>query len=306
MVILQGSSCPFSREVSPSRSGGYSPAKFGGMHDGCLFRREARIASADRRRNAVRGGGPFCWPSLSARLAWRHRWRSTRVLRYQEQRLAQARFRFDAQRRVAGIASQFDRALGAIRALSAFYAGSEHVERDEFHAFAELLRADVPGIQMLGWVPAVPAAQRDDHEQDTSGKRVRQNTRLSSTAGGPDVPAEARAEHYPLCYVEPEEGSPFPLGFDLGTQPDWLAAMQRTGQVDAMVGAVTRLPGAEPASWPALLVFKPVSTKGPDVEAGVPSPNAQHGFVLGVFQIGELAQMPAAGERFGGNQHAAV
>jgi len=189
------------------------------------------------------------------------------LLLVQEYRLIEARFTLDAQQRVAAVQHEFANALGTIHALTAFYDGSEAVERDEFHAFNEPLLRRHPVISALGWAPLKPS------------------------------PLDDRNECFPIMFVEPLHGDDAMLGHDLASDPRCLDALTRardTGQLAVVKAAVpgADIPGADDSQPPELLVFGPVYRRGMPVAELRQRRENLHGMIVGVVRIGDLVDRP--------------
>lgn len=68
----------------------------------------------------------------------------------------------DSSRRIEQRMLDYEQVLESVRGL---FAASEDVKRDEFHAFVDALKIqkNFPGVQSVGWVPMVTAAQKAQH-----------------------------------------------------------------------------------------------------------------------------------------------
>lgn len=160
-----------------------------------------------------------------------------------------------------------------LKPLAAFFAGSEHVTRDEFRAFATLLEQRLD-IRALEWVQPVPAAHKAEWEAQARAEGARDFVIWQHGEAGARVPAAGREVLYPVWYVEPPAGNEAVLGYDLGSE-----AVRRAALETAMA---TGLPTAtdplalvqDEAGATGLLAFAPVF----DGEA-----QTQHGLVLAVF-----------------------
>ena len=68
----------------------------------------------------------------------------------------------ESSRRIEQRMLDYAQVLGGVRGL---YAASKAVDRDEFHAFVAALHVEenFPGVQSVGWVPMVTAAEKAQH-----------------------------------------------------------------------------------------------------------------------------------------------
>jgi signal transduction histidine kinase/CheY-like chemotaxis protein len=122
-----------------------------------------------------------------------------------------------AEDRLTLMATRLQASLLRLEALHAFWLASEEVRADEFELFTvDLIQGD-PSIQALEWAPLVPAEQRAAFEAGASehfpGYRIRERS-----ADGTLVPAAARAQYFPILYVQPVAGNEHAIGFDLASE----------------------------------------------------------------------------------------
>ncbi|OHB73165.1 MAG: hypothetical protein A2V70_18085 [Planctomycetes bacterium RBG_13_63_9] len=214
-----------------------------------------------------------------------------RLLLSREQQLIRNQFTLDAEHRVGLIRRSFATHLEVGSALTAFYAASQSVERDEFRAFTEPFLARHGGIDQLAWAPRVGEAEREEHERTT-----RQATGLADyqiRESGPDgklVPADARKECFPIYYCEPGKGEALPLGFDLGSNPGCLGAIEGARQHGHLDATGPILPGDGEAGSAVFTVLVPVFRKG--MPTGTPEQRSEalEGFVVGVCEIGAIVE----------------
>ena len=186
-----------------------------------------------------------------------------------QRQLVEVRFKLDAKQRLHAVRGALTDRLSVVRMLVAFYAGSEKVERHEFHTFSEPLLVEYPGIRLLGWVPRITDPGRD-----------------------------AQREHYlPVRFLEQQNRAeqtdekslpPFgiSLGLDLGSSPPYAEIFRRASETNRPVAASvghSDKPAAEPPGW---LVVAPVVR--PEQES--PSEAAAEGFVFSLFQIGPIVE----------------
>ncbi|MBL8730107.1 MAG: CHASE domain-containing protein, partial [Planctomycetes bacterium] len=123
-----------------------------------------------------------------------------------------------AEDRLTLVATRLQTSLLRLEALHAFWLASEEVRADEFDLFAGHLIEGDPAIQALEWAPLVLAAQRAEFEAAAAsvfpGYTIRERT-----ADGSLVPAGARAEYFPIHYLQPVAGNEQAIGFDLASEP---------------------------------------------------------------------------------------
>ena len=186
-------------------------------------------------------------------------------------------FTGDAAMRASVVINGLNTHLLELEGLQRFIEGTDRFDQKSFSTYARPIAAH-PGIQAVAWVPVVPARERSLVEQAAvraglAGYRI--------TERSPDrslVAAAARAAYYPVYFWESLKNDAQPLGFDMGSDPDRLAALriaESTGQTSAT--APVRLL-QEREEQQGFLVFTPVHD----------ATHRLRGFALGVFRAGDL------------------
>ena len=119
-------------------------------------------------------------------------------------------------------------------ALTAFYASSQKVSRDEFGIFARAQLAKNASIQALEWIPvvtakdraaAVAAARRDGFADFRITERDSDRKLMN---------AKHRTVHLPVYFVEPFKGNEVALGFDLASNDSRREAASRSRDLGKM------------------------------------------------------------------------
>ena len=199
-----------------------------------------------------------------------------------------------AQEEIQKIQANVLTTAATLRSIRGLFNASATVDRDEFHAFVESLEvADM--VQALEWIPRVPHAARSEYEEAArrGGFPVFEFTERASQ--GAMVRARDREEHFPVYYVEPYEGNERALGFDLGSDPTRLAALndaRASGRVVA-TARITLL--QETGAQYGFRIFIPIYHDGtaPDTAGAREADLA--GFGLGVFRMGDLVAAALSG-----------
>ena len=188
-------------------------------------------------------------------------------------------FTSDAAMRASVVINALNEHLLKLDGVRRFIEGTDRLDQKSFSTYALPLVAH-PGIQTVAWIPVVPARERSMVEQ-AAGHAGLAGFRI--TERSPDrslVAAAARAVYYPIYFLKSRKSSALPLGFDLGSDPDRLAALrfaESTGQTSAT--APVRLL-QEREEQQGFLVFSPVHD----------ATHRLRGFALGVFRAGDLLE----------------
>ena len=186
-------------------------------------------------------------------------------------------FTSDAAMRAAVVINALNEHLLKLDGVRRFIEGTDRFDQKSFNMYAQPIVAH-PGIQTVAWLPVVPARERSMVEQ-AAGRAGLAGFRI--TERSPDrslVAAAARAVYYPIYLLKSRKSNALPLGFDMGSDPDRLAALriaESTGQTSAT--APVRLL-QEREEQQGFLVFTPVHDAA----------HRLRGFALGVFRAGDL------------------
>ena len=159
---------------------------------------------------------------------------------------------------------------------------------EAFRAFVATERARVKGIQALEWAPLVTQSRRRKEES-----QLRQwfPESMGLREKGPDgrlQPASNRPTYFPVTFMEPLKGNESALGFDLGSNPLRLKAIENARDSGLASATEPLTLVQETRSQAGFLIFVPVysgtALKG-DLEH---RRQTFKGVVLGVFRTGDL------------------
>ena len=193
-----------------------------------------------------------------------------------------------AARHVTAIDRAINHYIDVVHSISALYAASAHVSRDQFTAFVERSMRVNPGFQALEWIPRVTASQRAAYEAQARDDGFGDFRISERSAGGELVAAAVRDEYYPVYYVEPYQGNERALGFDLASNPARREALERARDTGQPVATQRITLVQETGGQFGFLVFVP-AYKGGAVPATVSGRRDNlRGFSLGVFRIGDI------------------
>ncbi|MFT5207102.1 MAG: signal transduction histidine kinase [Candidatus Omnitrophota bacterium] len=177
-----------------------------------------------------------------------------------------------------------------LRSVKGLYDSSEHVNRQEFHTFAQFTLERHPGIQALEWLPKVPYGEIDDFvllaQKDGFGDF--EITELS--AQDRMVSAAKRDVYFPVYYVEPYEGNQGALGFDLYSNNERQVALDKSRDSGALVvtSPITLVQDEEKSK--AVLAILPVYAKAASPQAKPSKAELISGYVLGVFRFVDIVE----------------
>ncbi len=186
-------------------------------------------------------------------------------------------FMGDASHKATVIIDSLEGRLQDLAGVRRFMEVTGSFDRQQFYEITTMM-ATRPGIQTLAWVPVVTADRRAVVEQaGEPGFRITQMTPDGSLISAPPRPA-----YYPISFFGARQGGEQLIGFDEGSDPDRLAALQaaqRSGET--RVTARIKLARGHGKEY-GVLLFTPVRTSRGEVR----------GFVLGVVGEGDRLGTP--------------
>jgi len=176
-----------------------------------------------------------------------------------------------------------------LTAIARFFEESEHVDAVEFQSFTSPMVQSSP-MQACEWVPRVSTAQKEQIEAEARREYHDNFIIWEKSAHGEKVPVSARAEYYPIFYVEPTGGNEAILGFDLGSEQ----VRQNDLEIAAKTGLLT---ATEPISLfkeiegqPYIEIVQPVFERQTNNNA-IAGSGRLRGFVLANVQPQTLLAM---------------
>jgi len=197
---------------------------------------------------------------------------------------AATRFEFASAQVALKIQERLDAYALILQGGAGVFAGSGSVERDEWRAYVEKLRAHerVPGVQGIGFAKVIPPHQLAAHEASIRAE------------GFPEYsvrPAGERAVYTAIIYLEPFEGRNLrAFGFDMFSEPVRRNAMERardTGQA-ALSGKVELVQETGKAVQAGTLMYVPVYRNGAAVDTVEQRRSALIGWVYSPYRMDDL------------------
>ncbi len=203
----------------------------------------------------------------------------------------QERTRVEFERQAGNLATDLqkgiDSHLEVLQSIGRFYAASRHVERQEFRKFVKGILAEHRGIQALEWIPHITDSERGAFEAAAraEGHADFQITELNDK--GEMVRAARREEYFPAHYVEPLVENERALGFDLGSNPDQLEALERARDTGKAV-STGRVTLQETGEHLGFLIFLPIYRNALPHRTLEERRENLHGLALTVIRIRDL------------------
>lgn len=114
--------------------------------------------------------------------------------------------------------------LKVLDSFKAFYNASNHVNRQEFSAYASSI-INNKAIQALEWIPFLTEIDKKDYEARAKSDGLSNFFIHEKNEQGNNIPANKRENYFPIFYVEPSLNNKKILGFDLASNSEHLAAL---------------------------------------------------------------------------------
>ncbi len=169
---------------------------------------------------------------------------------------AELDFQQRAKARMLAVQEQLDETVQVLKILNQMFATFEPVSRDQFHVFSQPLLERHPYVQAFNFHRYISETDRPAYEQAMQLRFP--GFRMNQMQGSKLVPAEVRARHLVVDYIEPLAGNMAALGLDVTPNRDLADAVQHatdTGDASA-TGLLTIAQGGGKLS--GFLVVMPV------------------------------------------------
>ena len=168
-----------------------------------------------------------------------------------------------------------------LESLAGFCQHASDISRDEFQSFAAFLTKD-PNVQTWAWIPAVPAAEQARVTEQARTAGWKDFAVWQKDAQGQQVAANHRDIYYPVLQVAPNSANETFLGYDLGSDPRYLAALEDAARSGLPISTEPLPWVQETGNQKKLLICRPVFAAG--------QPQRLRGFAVAVLVAGSLLQ----------------
>jgi PAS domain S-box-containing protein len=168
-----------------------------------------------------------------------------------------------AAERVEVVRNQVLRSMEVLQGVSSLFSTDPHVTRAEFRQFVQSALSRQPELHALAWTPIVTSDQRAAYEADAQRDGLADFQFLVRGWGDHLVPAPAKEEFFPVYYIEPEDRNGSALGFDLGSSPARLSALQAAAAQRAPVATAAIRLVQDTSQRLGFVVYLPVFDASP-------------------------------------------
>ncbi|MFP5505517.1 MAG: putative bifunctional diguanylate cyclase/phosphodiesterase [Gammaproteobacteria bacterium] len=211
-----------------------------------------------------------------------------------EQRQFQ-RLVFLAQERAARLQAGIDRALHSLHAVGALFDASEEVTREEYNAFLEKLIPLHPDLHGIEWLPRVRDAERAAFEAAARAEGFADYRITEETADRSLVPAQRRAEYFPVLFAVPHDTNRRAMGFDSYSQGDNGNLMDRSRDTGEILATEAFVLVQDPERRLSTVIYRPVYDNGQRPTTVAERRAHLLGFVVVLLRIPDFASHSVAG-----------
>ncbi|MFH0787577.1 MAG: CHASE domain-containing protein [Pseudomonadota bacterium] len=202
-------------------------------------------------------------------------------------------FQLYAAERFGLIKDELDSSVSHVDALQLYYHLSGKVSRKDFRHFVEPWLKD-KSLQAIEWIPRVPSTQKSTYENTARRDGITGFLITEKNDRGQLIPVSSRREYFPVYYVEPLKGNEAAVGFDLASNPERLAALEKARDTGIQTATERITLVQEKGNQFGFLVFAPVYEQGTSAKTREQRRAHLKGFVLGVFRAGDLTKTAIA------------
>ena len=219
---------------------------------------------------------------LTSILSWKARKDALEQLRQQ--------FVIDAETRSLIIEHALGDHIIDLEGLRNFFNITPVVSRQAFTAFVAPTLKTRPGIQAFEWIPRVAYPERALFEAEARRDGLPDYQIYQLDPKGHKVSAGPRQYYYPVAYVEPLAGNEPAVGFDLGSDPARLDALDNATDTGRAAATERLTLVQETGAQAGFLITIPVYRPKLPLTTVAQRRLALQGFVLGVLRFGDAAE----------------
>ena len=216
-----------------------------------------------------------------------------------EQEKLQGEFRQRATAGATAIQRSVQEHLGVLYNLGAFVSSSGLFNRESFRELTKGLLKRYPEVQGLGWVPRVAEAEREAFLAVAQKEAMADFEITEWTPRWQVVRAARRDVYYPIFYIAPLEGQQAALGFNLGSVPAYMEAMQKALSTGDAVASAWHSLAQETGEQFGFLLFLPIYKSGAPHGTFEERRGSLQGFTMAIFPLRTLVEKSLQGMGLG-------
>lgn len=205
-----------------------------------------------------------------------------------EQSRLQQRFHEQSKLMAQSIKSRISFYSSSVVPIERFFTASTQVTNQDFATFVAPITKNHPGIRALSWNARVTLAERALYETELQRSGFTGRLISERNAAGELVPAAARADYFPITFIEPLEKNRSAVGYDVSSEPLRQQAMliARDKGVATLTAPLTLVQDNQHKT--GMLLFYPVYTTAKLPALLSERQRLLRGYVVAVLHITEV------------------
>ena len=208
-----------------------------------------------------------------------------------EQAKLQVEFRQRATAGATAIQRSVQEHLGVLYSLGAMYSSASGLlNREAFGEVARGLLKRYPEVQGVGWVPRVAEAEREAFLAGAHKEGMADFEITEWTPRWQVVRAARRDVYYPIFYIAPLESQKAALGFNLGSVPSYMEAMQKALRTEEVTASAWYSLTQETGEQFGFLLFFPIYKSGVSHRTFEERRASLQGFTMAIFRLSTLVE----------------
>lgn len=220
------------------------------------------------------------------------------VVRNLEDQTARSDFATVAEQRLVLIDSSIQRSVDTVLAVGAYFDATSSISRTQFKNLTSPILDRHPSLQALAWDPALIPTEVKKLEAFTQREGFQDFNIFELGADKNKQALSPRSEYFPVWFIEPYKGNEKALGFDLGSNPARMTALEAARKQGRPIATSRITLVQETTKQFGFLLFRPVYVNaisvGAPIAPGIAAPaDIGHlkGFISGVFRIGRMIEI---------------
>ena len=216
-----------------------------------------------------------------------------------EQEKLQVEFRQRATAGATAIQRSVQEHLGVLYSLGTFISSARPFNREAFREVTKGLLKRYPEVQGLGWVPRVTDAEREAFLTGAQKEGMADFEITEWTPRWQVVRAARRDVYYPIFYLAPLESQQAALGFNLGSVPAYMEAMQKALSTEEVTASAWYALTQETGEQFGFLLFLPIYKSGMSHRTFEERRASLQGFTMAIFRLSTLVEKSLQGMALG-------
>jgi CHASE1-domain containing sensor protein len=219
------------------------------------------------------------------------------------QRVEQEKRQVDFRQRATTGATALQRSvqehLGVLYSLGTFLSSAGPFNHNAFREVTGGLLKRYPEVQGLGWVPRVTEAERAAFLAGVQKDGMADFEITEWTPRWQVVRAPRHDVYYPILYIAPLESQQAALGFNLGSVPAYMAAMQKALSAEDVMASAWYALMQETGEQFGFLLFLPIYKSGMSHRTFEERRASLQGFAMAIFRLSTLVEKALQGMALG-------